>query len=876
MQNRLKLIFMLFMSFICLFLLSCGEEPDNSAACTSHVDSDHDGKCDECGETLEAEVPPKEPCTICTDLNSDGKCDECGEDVTVTPPPAPACEHKDEDYDGKCDECSEQMQGAISLINLKKTNYNIVFTPGFDGDSILRIKKLSSELKNLGVEMKIYAENDAPSSEYEIIFGEMSSRGEEYFVDSHNFGIKGYAIKVIGNKIVVVAGSSESLITAIDVLKSEIFGINEKTVEIINRVVYPTQSISVVQSDYKVDTITVCGKDIRSYKIAVDKTDGDCKLAAAKLQKLLYEKAGVWLSVVDKSEVSTDLISIELVEKCGEDGFYLTVDGGCMRFVSEYVTSISKEPCDFFSNAIEASTDKSVVIDQSSSFTKNVHFVYYKDFGAVGDGVTNDAEAIIAAHEYAISGSHKKIVAESGKTYYIGKMSKTALITCDVDWTGAKFIIDDSILTKNDAETGRHIFKISGKGGILVKSSDSSYIKAINKAGGVKVGETTKFDLGLGAPALIVVYNSSHKHYIRYGVNASSGSDQQEIILVDEYGNIDPSTPLMFDYDRVDYVRIFPVDDAPITVKGGEFTTKAGLIHLRYFSRGILIERSNLTLDGVEHYIIDEGEKGSVYTAFHEIQYSTNLTFVNCVYTGHKTYKNSKGVGQGTYEFVSHSSANVLWKNCTQTNAFLESGARNTYCWGVMGGGYSKSLVFDGCSLNRFDAHAGVYNASILNSHIAEITVVGGGTFLIENTVVHQTRVISLRDDYGSFWLGDIVIRNVTMLTNNPDSIINADWNNHFFGYSTALPNIIVDGLYIDGNKKSVKVFNSVLLNDAKNIVKESFESTDSATGETVSTPNKNPMAPPQKIEIKNCSEIEIKLPSADLEFFKDTVITVE
>ncbi|MBR5139966.1 MAG: hypothetical protein IKV16_02820, partial [Clostridia bacterium] len=671
----------------------------------------------------------------------------------------------------------------------------------------------------------------------------MTSRGEEYFVDSHNFGIKGYAIKVIGTKIVVVAGSSESLVTAIEVLKSEFFGINEKTVELLNRAVYPSQSISIVQSDYNVDTIAICGRDIRNYKIAVDKTDGDCKLAATKLQKLLYEKAGAWLTVVDTSEISTDAIYLELVDKCGDDGFSLTVGEGCVRFVSEYTTSISKEPCDFFSRAIEASQAKTLSLDENNSFTKNVHFVYYKDFGAVGDGVTNDAEAIIAAHEYAISGSHKKIVAESGKTYYIGKMSKTAPISCDVDWTGAKFIIDDSILTTNDSEIDRHIFKISGKGYTQILSSGSEFLKAINKAGGIKAAETTKLDLGIGRPALIVVYNSSHKNYIRYGPNASAGAEQQEIILVDQYGNIDPSTPFMFDYSRVSYVRVYSVDDAPITVKGGEFTTKAGVIHLRYLSRGILIERSNLTLDGVEHYIADEGEKGSTYTAFHEIQYSSNVRINNCVYTGHKTYKNSKGVGQGSYDFVSHNSANILWKNCTQTNAFLADGKKNSYCWGVMGGGYSKSLVFDGCSLNRFDAHAGVYNASIINSHIAEITVVGGGTLLIENTVVHQDRVLNLRDDYGSFWLGDIVVRNVTMLTNSPDAIIKADWNNHDFGYSTAMANIFIDGLYIDGNKKSIRLFSSIFLNDAKSIVKESFESIDSATGEVVVTPNKNPMA---------------------------------
>ena len=50
--------------------------------------------------------------------------------------------------------------------------------------------------------------------------------------------------------------------------------------------------------------------------------------------------------------------------------------------------------------------------------------VCYEDFGAVGDGVTDDSAAIRAAHEYA-NENGLDVVCEGAKTYYIGIMTKT-------------------------------------------------------------------------------------------------------------------------------------------------------------------------------------------------------------------------------------------------------------------------------------------------------------------------------------------------------------------------------------------------------------------------------------------------------------------
>ena len=85
----------------------------------------------------------------------------------------------------------------------------------------------------------------------------------------------------------------------------------------------------------------------------------------------------------------------------------------------------------------------------------------YSDFGAVGDGVTDDFDAIIAAHEYANAHS-LRVEADKDATYYIGAQRKTAIVKTDVDWGNAHFIIDDTNVPREDA--GFWVFSIRPEG----------------------------------------------------------------------------------------------------------------------------------------------------------------------------------------------------------------------------------------------------------------------------------------------------------------------------------------------------------------------------------------------------------------------------
>ena len=839
--------------------------------CTEHVDLNTDYICDECEAELEK---PKAPCTECSDSDGDLTCDSCGKEIPKTESSLPpACEHEDENFDGKCDSCKADMENALMLIRGRKTPFSFVLGSGLDGNARLGIDSLAEELKRLGINVKTVSDTEAAPTEYEILFGNISGREENYTLNPYSYGINGYAVRIIGNKIAVVGGSSESLYKAINLLRTEFFGIDETTARLTDRCVYPEQNISVIQNDYKVNKITLCGEDISGYTIAVDKKDSAASSAAISIRELFYEKCGYWLPIVDVSEAGKSII-FSVVEYAGEGGFSAMFSEGKITFLSEYSTSIKREPYSYFSKTIEDGSG-TLAFTAENSFVKNVHEVSYKDFGAVGDGVTNDAEAILEAHKYAYEGGHKKIVAESGKTYYIGKLTSPAIITCNVDWTGAKFIIDDTVISLSQSSD---IFSIEErvKSSLTLSPSNNETIKNINENGGIDASEITRLDLGLGYPAMIKVNNSSHKNYIRYGSNANSGEMQAELILIDAEGNIDPTTLFMFDYEKITSINVYRINAEPITVEGGEFTTIANNRKSSYyFSRGINIERSNVTVKGVEHYITGEGETGAPYSHFLKMIYSNNVLVEDCVFSAHKTYYNSEGTGIGTYDINVDKCINVIFKSCTQSNFFNEDGSLVYGKWGVMASGQAKNITYDSCVLSRFDAHEGVWNVKIKNTTIKDIRVVGGGILEIEDCHIYKNLVISFREDFGAFWLGDVVIKDVTVHSNTAVTLMGGLWYNHDFGYKTAAPkSITVDGLKIEGNTNKVLLFSSAFVAGLNRSVQNEFTSTDGTTGEVTTKPNVNKTLPIEYITVKNNMDgLEFVYPEKT-GFFENTVIT--
>ncbi len=317
------------------------------------------------------------------------------------------------------------------------------------------------------------------------------------------------------------------------------------------------------------------------------------------------------------------------------------------------------------------------------------------------------------------------------------------------------------------------------------------------------------------------------KRYIREGVNQNAGADQTDIFVVGTDGRVDQSAPIIWDYDRITSATVYPIDTEVLTVSGGTFTTRANQEEMalanntysstQYYARGIQITRSNTVVENVRHLITDEPDQPQAYqlpgtskpyTGFLQTTNCAYVTIRDCELTGHKAYtwnKNTGGTTQGTYDFNANSTIGLTIENCTQTNDITDGGY-----WGIFTSNYSKDITLDGVEWSRFDAHQGVYNATVKNSVLGHqgMQIIGGGTMTVENTTIYSNRLIWLRSDYGSTWEGDIVIKNCT-LNGGATVIDGSNSGNHNFGYPCCLPSsLTVDGLTFSSGG-SVNIFSS-------------------------------------------------------------------
>lgn len=300
----------------------------------------------------------------------------------------------------------------------------------------------------------------------------------------------------------------------------------------------------------------------------------------------------------------------------------------------------------------------------------------------------------------------------------------------------------------------------------------------------------------LGTRCMVHVINDNKKVYIHYGLNQNNGTAQQEVFIADASGKISKSSAIVWDYDSITDIKAIPIPRKTLVIKGGTFTTIANQAESRYtyHSRNILVRRSNVRLEGLTHLITGELDHGAPYSGFIYVTDAADVTISNCLFTAHKTYRTigsaGKPVSMGSYNLSANRAVNVLFKNCTQTTDIDD---RNY--WGLFGSNFCKDLKLDGCKISRFDAHMGVENVTLTNCTFGHMGVraVGFGTMLIKGCEIRHPNVISLREDYGSCWDGEMIIKDCTLriVGNRTERIAVLGGSNpgkHDFGYLCRLP----------------------------------------------------------------------------------------
>lgn len=420
--------------------------------------------------------------------------------------------------------------------------------------------------------------------------------------------------------------------------------------------------------------------------------------------------------------------------------------------------------------------------------------IRYGDFGARGDGKTDDIDAIAATHAFA-NQHNLTVKADEGATYYIGGKDRTANIRTNTDFGTAAFLIDDT----NVQNRNTHVFLVSSS----LQPFKLEGISSLKR-------NQEKINVSLPGTCLITVTNSNIKRYIRYGLNQNNGSTQTDIFIVDKEGKVDMNAPIIWDFDQITDITALPIDETKLTITGGRFTTIANGAESKYtyYSRGFAIRRSNVVVQGLEHRVTGEGDHGAPYGGFINVGDCAYVTVGNTILTGRKMYQTIGSAGlpvsMGTYDISLNRALNVSFVNCSQTNDIKDS-----RYWGIMGSNYCKNIVYDNCTFSRFDAHMGVANATIRNSTLGHqgINAIGSGTFIVENSTVYGSSFINLRSDYGSTWQGELIIRNCKFVPAGgrpaSASLIGGSYSGqHDFGYTCYMPErIVVENLQIDDSK---------------------------------------------------------------------------
>ena len=144
-MKKIKLLLVLMLAFALSFtLIACNK-------CESHIDENKDAKCDVCGEKL--------PCE----------------------------EHEDSDRNGKCDVCSEAVPVSDDYVLFEdgEPKFQIVLGAGLSLDAQSLVNDYVKSLKKIGVELTVVEDKEETIAEYEVLIGNVKSRGDEYKYDMY-------------------------------------------------------------------------------------------------------------------------------------------------------------------------------------------------------------------------------------------------------------------------------------------------------------------------------------------------------------------------------------------------------------------------------------------------------------------------------------------------------------------------------------------------------------------------------------------------------------------------------------------------------------------------------------------------------------------
>ncbi len=422
--------------------------------------------------------------------------------------------------------------------------------------------------------------------------------------------------------------------------------------------------------------------------------------------------------------------------------------------------------------------------------TVDDNIITYEAFGAVGDGVHDDLPAICAAHAHA-NAHGLRVRTKPDATYHLGSRALTAVIATDTDWNTSRFTIDDTQVEDHKAP----LFEVRS-----LLEPEELHIDRLTR-------DQAWVDARPQRDCHVLVENDRQRRYIRRGLNQNTGTPQHDCFVLHRDGSVEGA--IDWDYDVVTRVEARPLDETPLLLRGGVFTTFANRmkqeVGYNYWARNIEITRSNTEVDGLTHYVVGETAVGHPYRGFLSADRCANITLRNCFATGHKIYSTIGAAGQpvnmGSYDIHANNVVNLQLINCSMNHICDRTR------WGVIATNFCKNILLEDCTLSRMDTHMGVSGTYTIRrctlGHMG-LNAIGRGLLTVEDATLYGRTLVSFRGDYGSTWEGDLVIRNCRWIPACgerawPHMIGVSNDGTHDFGYPCSMPReITVDGLFVD------------------------------------------------------------------------------